>query len=123
MLYSVQQVLIYIMRGQPRGPAVRAYALRTGVTARRPCQLYETCPPTWSPRCGFRDFFTARTASRRDAYPSSSTHLPRGDLWHPVVGLCFRHPEDIYSTETELATELGYVLTSSLCASTDIVGR
>jgi hypothetical protein len=61
-------------------------------------------------RCGFRDFSSKRTPGRRNAYLSSSTHLPGGDLWHPDAGDCFRSHEGIHQTEAELTVELGYVL-------------
>jgi hypothetical protein len=69
--------------------------------------IYEKRPPTRGARCGFRDFFTERIASRRDAYLSSATHLSGGDLWYPSFGRRFRRPEDIHKTEAQLEVELG----------------
>jgi hypothetical protein len=72
--------------------------------------VYEKRPPTRGARCGFRDFLSERTASRRDAYLSSTTHLPGGNLWYPSTGRYFRRPEDIHKTKAESEVELGYVI-------------
>jgi hypothetical protein len=47
------------------------------------------------------------TVGRRDAYLSSSTHLPGGHLRHSPPGFHIRHSEDIHTAEAELAIELG----------------
>ena len=69
--------------------------------------IYETRPPTRGARCGFRDFYSKRTASRRDAYPSSTTRLLGCHLWHPITGLYLRCAQDIHKTEVEPEAELG----------------
>lgn len=99
-----------------RGPAVRACTLRTRVAALGPGR-YMRKPTHRSVRCGFRDFASRPIPGRRNAYLSSSTHLPGGDLWHPHVGVSFRRDEDIHQTEVELTVELGFVLAQRLCAS------
>lgn len=71
--------------------------------------IYETRPPTRGARCGFRDFYSERTASRRDAYLSSTTRLLGCHLWHSSACFHFRRTEDIHKAETELKVELGYV--------------
>jgi hypothetical protein len=98
------------MRGAAWRAEGRAWAQRTGGDAPRPCPspaIYESRPAPRGARCGFRDFFTERTASRRDAYLSSTTHLPGCHLWHSSTGCCVRRPEDIHKTEAELEVELG----------------
>ena len=78
--------------------------------------LYEYAHPQADTSCGFRDFFRNLRVGRRDAYLSSSTHLPGGDIRHPPSGFDICRLEDIYTAEAELTIELGCVVYDSPCA-------
>lgn len=65
------------------------------------------CPSTSNARCGFRDPSSYLTPGRRDAYLSSTTHLPGSDLRHSITGVDTCHPEDIHKTEVESTIKLG----------------
>jgi hypothetical protein len=78
--------------------------------------LYEYAHPQADASCGFRDFFRNLTVGRRDAYLSSSTYLPGGDIRHSPSGFDICRSEDIYTTETESTVELGCVVSHCVCA-------
>jgi hypothetical protein len=67
-------------------------------------------------RCGFHDLSSNLTVGRRNAYLSSSTHLPGGDIRRSSSGFGIRRSQDIYTTEAELAVELGWVVYPRICA-------